>query len=82
MFRKRVWTIARPRPDRVRLEQAADLLRASKTPLIIAGGGVIYSEATDTLARFADATGIAVVETMAGKGALPFIIPKLSALSG
>ena len=75
MFRKRVWTIARPRPDRARLEQAADLLKASKTPLIIAGGGVIYSEATGTLARFADATGIAVVETMAGKGALPFDHP-------
>ena len=70
LFRKRVWTIARPRPDRALLEQAAALLRAAKTPLIIAGGGAIYSEATDTLARFAGATGIAVVETMAGKGAL------------
>jgi 3D-(3,5/4)-trihydroxycyclohexane-1,2-dione acylhydrolase (decyclizing) len=75
-FRKRVWTIARPRPDRVRLEQAAALLRAAKTPIIIAGGGVIYSEATDTLARFAGATGVAVVETMAGKGALPFDHPE------
>ena len=57
--------IKRPRPDRVLLEQATALLRAAKTPLIIAGGGVIYSEATDTLARFAGATGVAVVETMA-----------------
>jgi 3D-(3,5/4)-trihydroxycyclohexane-1,2-dione acylhydrolase (decyclizing) len=76
LFRKRVWTIARPRPDRILLEKAATLLRAAKTPLIIAGGGAIYSEATDTLARFADATGIAVVETMAGKGALPFDHPQ------
>ena len=76
LFRKRVWTIARPRPDRVLLEQATALLRAAKTPLIIAGGGVIYSEATDTLARFAGATGVAVVETMAGKGALRFDHPE------
>nr|MDQ3349872.1 3D-(3,5/4)-trihydroxycyclohexane-1,2-dione acylhydrolase (decyclizing) [Acidobacteriota bacterium] len=76
LFRKRVWTIGRPRPDRTRLEEAARLLRASKAPLIIAGGGTIYSEATETLARFAGATGIAVVETMAGKGALPFDHPQ------
>jgi len=76
LFRKRVWTIARPRPDRVLLDQAAKLLRSAKTPLIIAGGGVIYSEATDTLGRFAGATGVAVVETMAGKGALPFDHPE------
>ena len=76
LFRKRVWTIARPRPDRVLLDQAAKLLRSAKTPLIIAGGGVIYSEATDALGRFAGATGVAVVETMAGKGALPFDHPE------
>jgi len=76
LFRRRVWTIARPRPDRTLLEQAARLLRAAKAPLIIAGGGAIYSEATDTLARFAASTGIAVVETMAGKGALPFDHPQ------
>jgi 3D-(3,5/4)-trihydroxycyclohexane-1,2-dione acylhydrolase (decyclizing) len=76
LFRRRVWTIARPRPDRTLLEEAATLLRAAKAPLIIAGGGAIYSEATDTLARFAAATGIAVVETMAGKGALPFDHPQ------
>ncbi len=76
LFRKRVWTIARPRPDRTLLDEAARLLRAAKTPLIIAGGGAIYSEATDTLARFASATGIAVAETMAGKGALPFDHPQ------
>jgi 3D-(3,5/4)-trihydroxycyclohexane-1,2-dione acylhydrolase (decyclizing) len=76
LFRRRVWTIARPRPDRILLDEAATLLRAAKTPLILAGGGAIYSEATDTLARFAGATGIATVETMAGKGALPFDHPQ------
>ena len=71
LFEPRVWTIARPRADRDRLQAAARLLRASRRPLVVAGGGVIYSEATDALRRFADATGIAVGETQAGKGALP-----------
>jgi 3D-(3,5/4)-trihydroxycyclohexane-1,2-dione acylhydrolase (decyclizing) len=75
-FRKRVWTIGRPRPDAALLRQAAAALRAAKTPIIIAGGGTIYSEATGALATFADATGIAVVETMAGKGALRFDHPQ------
>jgi 3D-(3,5/4)-trihydroxycyclohexane-1,2-dione acylhydrolase (decyclizing) len=76
LFRKRVWTIARPRPDEALLRQAASWLRSAKAPLIIAGGGAIYSEATDTLARFASAAGVPVVETMAGKGALPFDHPQ------
>ena len=71
LFEPRVWTIARPRADRDRLQQAAALIRASTRPLIIAGGGVLYSEATDALRRFVDATGIAVGETQAGKGSLP-----------
>ena len=71
LFETRVWTIARPRADRDRLQEAAQLIRASTRPLIIAGGGVLYSEATDALRRFVDATGIAVGETQAGKGALP-----------
>jgi 3D-(3,5/4)-trihydroxycyclohexane-1,2-dione acylhydrolase (decyclizing) len=71
LFEPRVWTIARPRADRDRLQDAARLIRASRRPLVIAGGGVIYSEATDALRRFVDATGIACGETQAGKGALP-----------
>jgi 3D-(3,5/4)-trihydroxycyclohexane-1,2-dione acylhydrolase (decyclizing) len=71
LFEPRVWTIARPRADRDRLQEAAVLIRASARPLIVAGGGVLYSEATDALRRFVDATGIAVGETQAGKGALP-----------
>ena len=76
LFRKRVWTIPRPRPDVGLLKHAAALLAAARLPLIIAGGGVIYSEATAALARFAAATGVAVAETMAGKGALPFDHPQ------
>jgi 3D-(3,5/4)-trihydroxycyclohexane-1,2-dione acylhydrolase (decyclizing) len=76
LFRKRVWTIARPRPDADLLRQAASWLRSATAPVIIAGGGAIYSEATDALAQFATATGIPVVETMAGKGALRFDHPR------
>lgn len=71
-FEKRIWTIARPRCDHRVLHQAADWIRRARAPLLIAGGGVIYSEATDALAAFAAQTGIPVVETQAGKGALPY----------
>lgn len=69
-FRKRVWHIGRPRPDVAALRRAAELIRASKRPLIIAGGGVIYSDATDALRALVDTTGIPVGETFAGKGSL------------
>ena len=71
-FHKRVWHIPRNRPDRRLLEQAAALIHASQRPLIIAGGGVIYSEATDLLQRFVDQSGIPVGETMSGKGSLRY----------
>jgi 3D-(3,5/4)-trihydroxycyclohexane-1,2-dione acylhydrolase (decyclizing) len=74
-FRKRVWHIPRNRPDRSALEEAATRIRASKCPLIIAGGGVIYSKATDTLQQFVQQTGIPVGETMAGKGSLTYDNP-------
>ena len=74
-FHKRVWHVPRNRPDRRALEQAAALIRASKQPLIVAGGGVIYAEATDALKRFVEQTGIPVGETMAGKGSLRFDHP-------
>ncbi|HCP46750.1 MAG TPA: 3D-(3,5/4)-trihydroxycyclohexane-1,2-dione acylhydrolase (decyclizing), partial [Deltaproteobacteria bacterium] len=70
LFEKRVWTIGRQRPDAQLLRQAAGWIRESSAPLIVAGGGAIYSEATATLAAFAEQTGIAVCETQAGKGAL------------
>src|SRR6267378_546578 len=69
LFEPRVWTIPRARADRDRLREAAQLMRGSVRPMIVAGGGVIYSEAGGALARLAEATGIAVGETQAGKGA-------------
>ncbi|HXA21512.1 MAG TPA: 3D-(3,5/4)-trihydroxycyclohexane-1,2-dione acylhydrolase (decyclizing) [Acetobacteraceae bacterium] len=70
-FASRVWHVRRPRPDETELVEAARVLRAAKSPLIIAGGGVHYSEATEALDRFATAHGIPVAETQAGKSALP-----------
>lgn len=75
LFERRVWEIRRPLPDAEALGRAVELIRAAHRPLIVAGGGVIYSEATDALARFAFATGIPVAETQAGKGSLPFDHP-------
>ncbi len=74
-FEKHTWHILRNRPDRTTLKQAASRIRASRRPLIIAGGGAIYSDATSTLQHFVDQTGIPVAETMAGKGSLPFDHP-------
>ena len=75
LFRKRVWKIARPRPDISLLSEAAEMIRASGKPVIIAGGGVIYSQATDILTRLVEKTGIPVTETFAGKGTLPYNHP-------
>ena len=72
MFEKRVWTIPRNRPDVTFMQKAAEWIRESQRPMIIAGGGVHYSDATNALATFAEATGIPVGETQAGKGALPY----------
>ncbi len=69
-FEKRVWRIERrvPHPDRIR--EAIDLLRDSRKPYLIAGGGIHYSEAGNELATFAERFGIPVGETHAGRGAL------------
>jgi 3D-(3,5/4)-trihydroxycyclohexane-1,2-dione acylhydrolase (decyclizing) len=75
LFRKRIWKIARPRPDLRILEEAVLQIKASKKPMIISGGGVIYSEATAILQQLAERTGIPVAETFAGKGALPYNHP-------
>jgi 3D-(3,5/4)-trihydroxycyclohexane-1,2-dione acylhydrolase (decyclizing) len=69
-FEERDWRIERPAPDGRRIEEAAQLIRASKRPLLIAGGGVLYSEAEDALVELARSTGIPVAETFAGKGAV------------
>jgi 3D-(3,5/4)-trihydroxycyclohexane-1,2-dione acylhydrolase (decyclizing) len=71
-FERRVWHIGRPLPDAAALARAAEVIRAARRPLIIAGGGVIYSDATEALKRIVTRTGIPVAETQAGKGALPF----------
>jgi len=74
-FAQRIWHTRRQRPDEAELAAAANVLRNAKTPMIIAGGGVHYSEATEMLERFATAHGIPVTETQAGKSALPFDHP-------
>jgi 3D-(3,5/4)-trihydroxycyclohexane-1,2-dione acylhydrolase (decyclizing) len=74
-FAPRVWHIPRPLPDDALLEEAAARIRSSRRPLIVAGGGVIYSQATDALRRFCEQTGIPVGETQAGKGSLPYDHP-------
>ncbi len=71
-FAPRVWRPRRPPPDADELARAVAALRAARAPLIVAGGGVLYSEATDALVRFATAHGIPVTETQAGKGALAY----------
>ena len=76
LFEKRVYTIPRPRADEGLLNRAVAWIRESKHPLIIAGGGVIYSEATAELAEFVERTGIPVGETFAGKGSLPYHHPQ------
>jgi 3D-(3,5/4)-trihydroxycyclohexane-1,2-dione acylhydrolase (decyclizing) len=71
-FHKRVWTISRNRCDAELLKRAADWIVTARKPLIVAGGGVLYSEASAALAKFVEATGIPVCETQAGKGSLPY----------
>jgi len=75
-FEERIWHVARARCDAQFLQQAAQWIRSAKQPLIIAGGGVIYSEATEALSSFAAQTGIPVAETQAGKGSLPYNHPQ------
>jgi 3D-(3,5/4)-trihydroxycyclohexane-1,2-dione acylhydrolase (decyclizing) len=75
LFNRRVWKVGRPRPDSDSLKKAAGLIMSSVKPVIIAGGGVIYSEASEILRKISDKTGIPVAETFAGKGSLPYNYP-------
>ncbi len=75
LFERRVWPVPRARPDTAALSRAAEWIRASRAPLLIAGGGVIFSDATAALRAFVEQTGIPVGETQAGKGALPYDHP-------
>jgi 3D-(3,5/4)-trihydroxycyclohexane-1,2-dione acylhydrolase (decyclizing) len=75
-FRKRIWIIPRNRCDQSLLSRAAEWIRTSKKPVIITGGGVLYSESSEALSEFARTTGIPVCETQAGKGSLPYNHPQ------
>lgn len=74
-FEPKVWRQRRVRPDVNELADMADAIRAAKRPVIVAGGGVHYSDATAELATFAEAHNIPVAETQAGKSALPWDHP-------
>jgi 3D-(3,5/4)-trihydroxycyclohexane-1,2-dione acylhydrolase (decyclizing) len=76
LFAKRVWHVARPLPERPVLEAAATLIRSATKPLIVAGGGVHYSGATEALAALCEATGIPAGQTQAGKGTLVYDHPQ------
>ena len=74
-FEPKVWHARRIRPDLGELERVADAVKAAKGPVIVAGGGVHYAEATETLRTFAETHNIPVAETQAGKSALPWDHP-------
>ena len=76
LFTRRTWLIRRGAPDRISLDRAIAAIRSARQPLIIAGGGVLMSEASPTLATFVEKTGIPVGETQAGKGSLPWNHPQ------
>jgi len=76
LFAERTWYVARPLPEASIVDKAVDLLRSAQRPLIVAGGGVHYSGAEDALRAFAEATGIPVAETQAGKGSLTYDHPQ------
>ena len=75
LFTKRIWHVARPVAEPDFVQRAADVMKTARKPLLIAGGGVIYSEASAELDGFARATGIPVADTQAGKGALSWDHP-------
>ncbi|TIS71574.1 MAG: 3D-(3,5/4)-trihydroxycyclohexane-1,2-dione acylhydrolase (decyclizing), partial [Mesorhizobium sp.] len=71
LFAERVWTPRRLRPDRNELAVAVAALKNAKKPLVIAGGGVLYSQASGELAKLVQGAGIPVCETQGGKSSLP-----------
>ncbi|MGH3354913.1 MAG: thiamine pyrophosphate-dependent enzyme, partial [Nocardioidaceae bacterium] len=76
LFEERVWHVPRPQPDAESLRRAVDIIRASRRPLLVAGGGVVYSRATGALRDLVEHTGVPVAETQAGKGSLPYDHPQ------
>ncbi|MBI0064751.1 3D-(3,5/4)-trihydroxycyclohexane-1,2-dione acylhydrolase (decyclizing) [Bifidobacterium polysaccharolyticum] len=75
LFKERIWRIGRPRADADALAAAAEAIRASKRPFIIAGGGTVYSSASQDLTNFIEHTGIPVGSTQAAKGAVAYEHP-------
>jgi 3D-(3,5/4)-trihydroxycyclohexane-1,2-dione acylhydrolase (decyclizing) len=75
LFEKRVWSIPRARADRDLLQEAVRLIQQAKQPLLVAGGGVHYSQAHQALRALVEQTGIPVAETQAGKGSLLYDHP-------
>jgi len=71
LFARRVWPIVRSVPVRAQLTAAAEAIRGARRPLLVAGGGVCYSEAEEALRKLVDQIGMPVAETQAGKGSLP-----------
>ncbi|WP_134766720.1 3D-(3,5/4)-trihydroxycyclohexane-1,2-dione acylhydrolase (decyclizing) [Nocardioides sp. 1609] len=76
LFAERTWHLARPVPEPAALHRALEVIRGARRPLVVAGGGVLYSGADAALRAFAEATGIPVAETQAGKGSLPHDHPQ------
>jgi 3D-(3,5/4)-trihydroxycyclohexane-1,2-dione acylhydrolase (decyclizing) len=76
LFAERTWHVGRPLPEAAALARAVEVIRSARRPLVVAGGGVIYSGATEALDAFASATGVPVGQTQAGKGALPYDHPQ------
>ena len=71
LFAERTWHVPRPLPEPAALARAVEVVRSARRPLLVAGGGVLYSRAQAALAAFVQATGIPVGQSQAGKGALP-----------
>lgn len=76
LFEKRVWHVARPVPERSLVDVAAEAIRSARRPVLVAGGGVHYSQATEALAAFSEATGVPVGQSQAGKGTLVYDHPQ------
>jgi 3D-(3,5/4)-trihydroxycyclohexane-1,2-dione acylhydrolase (decyclizing) len=76
LFAERSWHVGRPLPQPAALQRAVEAIRSARRPLVVAGGGVIYSGATAALDAFATATGIPVGQTQAGKGSLRYDHPQ------
>ncbi|WP_375002347.1 3D-(3,5/4)-trihydroxycyclohexane-1,2-dione acylhydrolase (decyclizing) [Aeromicrobium sp. CTD01-1L150] len=76
LFAPRTWHVGRVVPQPEAIDRALNVIRSARRPLVVAGGGVIYSGADVALCELAEATGVPVAETQAGKGSLPYDHPQ------